>query len=153
MGRLARDRRGVSPAVGKSLAAGIALLYVAGMTGLLLGSVVPGYETAAGDELADRTLATAAGEIEGAVPGVDGNVTARTTAALPATIRDTGYRLVLSGRSLTLDHPADGIEATTQLAVPGDLAIRNSTIDSGSGLAVHVSGPVGNRTLTMEERQ
>lgn len=153
MGRLARDRRGVSPAVAKSLAAGIALLYVAGMTGLLLGTVVPGYETAAGDELADRTLATAAGEIEGAAPGVEGNVTTRATTDLPATIRNTGYRLVLSGRSLRLAHPADGIGATTRLSLPHNLTVRNSTIDSGAGLAVRVSGPVGNRTLTAEERR
>jgi hypothetical protein len=153
MDSLLSDTRGVSPVVGKSLAAGIALLYVAGMTGLLLGGVIPGYETSAGDELADRVLATATGEIERSVPQSDGEATARTEVDLPATIRDTSYRLVLSGRTLALDHPADGIGATTRLALPESLAVRNGTIDSGAGLVVVVSGSDGGRTLTVREQR
>jgi hypothetical protein len=151
MARLRRDDRGVTPVVGKFLAAGIALLYVAGMTGLLLGSVVPEYEETAGAELADRTLAAAAGDIEDAPPDVGGTATARLQTELPVTIEDASYRLVLSGRTLTLEHPADGIGGQTRLSLPGDLTVSDGTWHSGGQLVVQVSGPSDGRTLTIGE--
>lgn len=151
MARLRRDDRAVTPVVGKSLAAGIALLYVAGMTGLLLGSVVPEYEETAGAELADRTLAAAAGDIEDAPPDVGGTATTRLQVELPATIEDASYRLVLSGRTLTLAHPDEGIGGQTRLSLPEDLTVRDGTWHSGGRLVVQVSGPPDGRTLTIGE--
>jgi len=153
MDRLRSDDRGVSPVVGKTLAAGIAVLYVAGVTGLLLGGVVPGYQAAAGDEVGERVLATAAGTAENAVPAVDGSVESETTAALPATIRDSSYRLVLSNRTLELDHPEESIGAETRLSLPEGVSVENGTWQSGTELVVRVEGPATNRTLAIGEKR
>jgi len=149
--RLRRDTRGVSPVVGKALAAGITLLYVAGLTGLLLGGVVPEYETTAGDELADRVLATAAGDIEAAAPRTDGQAVARTEIDLPSTIRDASYRLVLRGQTLALDHPDGGIGGQLRLSLPNDVTVEGGTWHSGGPLVVRVSGPAGDRQLRIGE--
>lgn len=151
MGSFGRDDRAVAPVVEKSLAAGIALLYVAGMTGLLLGSVVPAYEEQAGEELADRVLATAAGEVEGTPPAVRGDATVRREVDLPATVADSGYRLVLSGRTLALEHPADGIGGETRLSLPAGVTVEGGTWDGGGALVVTVSGPADDRTLAIGE--
>lgn len=146
------DERGVSPAVGKSLAAGLTLLYVAGMTGLLLSGVVPEYETAAGDEVGERVLSTAAGEIERtATQPATGEVTVRRTVDLPPTLDDTGYRLVLSGETLELDHPDDRIGGQVRLSLPADLTVEPGTWESDGQLVVRVSGPSDSRTLRMGE--
>lgn len=151
MGSFGRDDRGVTPVVEKSLAAGIALLYVAGMTGLLLGGVVPAYEKQAGDELADRVLATAAGGIEGTPPAVRGDATVRRELELPATVEGSGYRLVLSGRTLVLDHPADGIGGETRLSLPAGATVEDGAWEGGGPLVVTVTGPVDDRTLAIGE--
>lgn len=145
--RLREDTRGVSAVVGKALAAGVALLYVAGMTGLLFGGVIPGYETTAGDELADRVLATAAGTVETAVPRADGTATARAAVDLPATIRDTSYRLELTGRTLALSHPDPGIGGQIRLSLPSNVTVEDATWHSGELFVVRVSGPAADRQL------
>jgi hypothetical protein len=146
-----RDDRGVTPVVEKSLAAGIALLYVAGMTGLLLGGVVPAYEGEAGDELADRVLATAASGIEGTPPTVQGDASVRREIELPTTVEGSGYRLVLSGRTLVLDHPADGIGGETRLSLPAAVTAEEGVWAGGGPLVVTVTGPVEDRTLAIGE--
>jgi len=148
---LIADSRGVTPVVGKSLAAGIALLYVAGMTGVLLGGVVPDYETAAGDELGERVLATAAGDIETTIPRTEGAATARADADLPGSIEDASYRLELSGRTLRLVHPSDGIGGRTWLSLPANVTVQDSTWHSGGALVVRVSGPPGERVVRIDE--
>lgn len=153
MGSVGRDDRAVTPVVGKSLAAGIALLYVASMTGLLLGGVVPAYETQAGDELADRVLATAAGDIEATPPDVQGEATVRREVELPATVEGASYRLVLSGRTLALDHPTDGIGGETRLSLPASLTVEEGTWESGGTVVVTVSGPADDRTLAIGESE
>jgi len=153
MGRqhsLRSDDRGVSSVVGKVLAIGISLLYIGAMTTLVFGSVVPEYRTATGQEMGDRVLATAAGSIEQAPPAVGGTVEAATAVELPATIRDSGYRLTVSGRTLELDHP-DGISAETRLSLPDDMTVQDGSWNSGGELLVAVSGPAGDRTLSIEE--
>ena len=149
MADLRRDDRAVTPVVAKSLAAGITLLYVAGMTGLLLGSVVPTYEETAGEELGDRVLATAAGGIEGTPPAVAGDATARRAIEVPSTIDGASYRLVLSGRTLALEHPADGIGGETQLSLPASVTAEESTWHGGGSLVVTVSGPADDRRLSI----
>lgn len=145
------DNRAVSPVVGKLLAAGIAVLYIASATGLLLGGVVPDYRAATGGELGERVLATAAGELERAIPATHGNVTVRVTRELPTTIAGQRYRLAVRNGTLRLDHPNDGLDARTRLSLPPTVTVVDDTWESGDPLAIHVRGPASNRTLSLTE--
>lgn len=149
MGSFRRDERGVSAVVGKTLAIGLALLYVAGMSSVLLGGVVPDYRTQAGAEVGDRVLATATDNIERAVPAVEGTVETRRTVSLPGTIRDSSYTLVVSNHTLVLDHPVDGIGDEMPLSLPANMTVEDGTWHSGDELVVRVIGPADNRTLTL----
>jgi len=151
MASLGSDERAVSPVVGKTLAAGIALLYVAGMGAVLFGGVVPDYRTASGAEVGERVLATAAGNVEAAVPAVDGTVDSETTVELPATIHSSGYRLVLSNRTLELVHPESGIDGKARLSLPKNVTALDGTYHSGDDLVIRIEGPATNRTLSIEE--
>lgn len=147
---LRRDERGMTPVVGKTLAIGIVLLYIGGMTTLLYGSVVPGYQAATGEELADRTLATAADEIEGSVPEATGEVNRTRRISLPDRIRDERYRLELSGERLRLEHPDREHSPESILSVPPDTTVADSSWKSGSKLEIRVTGPAANRTLRID---
>lgn len=142
----------MSPVVAKTLAVGLALLYVGGITAALLGGVVPGYETRAGAEMSERVVATAAGEIERAPPATDGHVDARKTITLPEMVANSGYTLELSNGtdSLALRHSDPALETETRLALPPNLEVHNGTVESGNEIVIHVSGPPDDRTLTME---
>lgn len=144
------DQRAMTPVVSKTLAIGIALLYVGTMTTLLFGSVVPGYQTATGEELADRTLAAATGEIEQSVTAADGRVDRTTTVDLPERIDESQYSLELTDDRLTLDHPDQHIGGETRLSLPPNLAIENGTWQSGNELRIRIIGSPDNRTLTIE---
>lgn len=144
-----RDDRALSSVVEKTLAAGIALLYIAGVTGLLLGGIVPGYQATAGAELGERTLATAAGELERTVPQVDGDVRATTTVSLPTQIDNAGYRLVLADGTLTLKRAGSTRQRERVLALPAGVVTEESTWTSGSDLLIRVEGPANNRTVTI----
>lgn len=148
---LVGDERGASAVVGKVLATGIAVMYIAGMTTLLLGGVVPDYRTASGAEIGDRVLATAAGEIEESVPAVEGQIELWTERSLPETIRDRQYELVLSGHTLTLTHPDPGIGAKLKLSLPQTVTVRNGTWSSRDRLVVSVHGTAGDRTIAFRE--
>lgn len=152
MGDLLTATRGMTPVVSKTLAIGITVLYIAGMTTVLLGGVVPEYETRTGAEVGERALATAAGEIEHASPTVDGHVETQSTVTLPTTIANSGYRLVLSNGTdrLALDHPDAAVETETQLSLPPNVTLRNTTVSSGT-ILITVTGPPEDRTLTVEE--
>lgn len=143
------DDRAVSAVVGKTLAIGLALLYVAGMTSVLYGGVVPEYRTQTGAEIADRVLATAASNLEQAPPAVEGTVETRSIVELPATIQQSSYTLVASNRTLTLDHPKRGIGAETRLGLPENVTVEDGTWHSGSDLVIHVRGPTEDRRLTV----
>jgi hypothetical protein len=112
------DDRAVVPAVGKALEASIVMLYIALVTTTLFGGVVPDYRVAAGQELADRTLSTAAHRVQGAVGPDVARSSARVRVDLPATIRSDGYRIRADGGDLVLDHPDGGIGSRTTLALP-----------------------------------
>lgn len=152
MADLRTATRGVTPVVAKTLAIGLAVLYIAGMTTALLGGVVPDYETRAGAELGERVLATAAGEIERAPSAADGRVETQTTVTLPETIANEGYRLVLANGTdrLRLDHPDPAIEMATRLSLPATVTPQNGTV-RGETVVITVSGPARDRTLTIEE--
>lgn len=145
------DQRAISPVVAKTLAAGLALLYVAGMTSVLLGGVVPSYETATADELSERALATAAQGIEGTVPAATGTVNTTRTVELPETIRDEHYRIELSNRTLQLDHPADRLDDSIRLSLPAGTATEAGTWRSSTTFRIRVSGPASNRTIRVEQ--
>lgn len=144
------DNRGLSPVVGKTLAATLAVLYVAGMTALLLNGPVPAGRTAAGGELGERVLATAAGHVESSIPGVDCRADTRTEVAMPATIRNAGYALELRGDRLVLDHPTDALDRETRLSLPANVTVADGDWESTGRLVVRVAGPPDNRTLWLE---
>jgi hypothetical protein len=144
------DNRGVSPVVGKTLAASIAVLYIAGMTALLLNGPVPAGRTAAGGELGERVLATAGGHVESAVPDSERAVAVTTAVPMPATIRDASYTLELRGGRLVLDHPVDALDRETRLALPANVTVADGTWQSTDRLVVRVAGPPDNRTLWLE---
>lgn len=149
MGDLRGDQRGLSPVVEKTLAAGIALLYIAGTTALVYGGLVPAYEQASGDELSDRVLATAAGTIEATPPAVDGRVDGHRTVELPRTIDGDRYEIVVDEDRLRLKHPDDRLGAETSLSLPPDVTV-TGRYESGDPLLVTVTGPADNRTLTID---
>lgn len=155
MGEFGTATRGMTPVVGKTLAIGLAVLYIAGMTTALLGGVVPTYETRAGGELSERVLATTAGEIERSPPAVDGHVESQTTVTLPPSIADSNYRLVLSNGTdrLVLDHPDPAIESETRLSLPASVTPQNATVSGGGDIVITVRGPPEDRTLQLEEAE
>lgn len=143
------DNRATAPVVGKVLAAGLAVLYIAATTSLLLGGVVPEYRTAAGDELAGRVLATAADRVERAVPDTDEHVDVEVRVDLPDTIRDAGYRLVLQNGTLRLDHPEDALDTRIRLSLPSKVRTKRSARESDLPVVIHVTGPASNRTVVL----
>jgi hypothetical protein len=142
--------RAVAPVVGKLLAAGIAVLFIAGTTSTLLGGVVPAYRDGAGDELAERVLAETAANVERAVPETDAAVDVRIRVDLPASIREAGYALVLRNGTLVLDHPDERLGARTELLLPAEVRTARSRWESGGPLVVRVVGPGANRTVALE---
>lgn len=153
MADLARDERGVSPVVSKTLAIGLAVLYVAGITTVLAGGVVPDYRTQAGDEVGERVLATAAASVERAPPAVDGTVRTRTTVDLPETIRGATYTIVVSNRTMTLVHPQQGIHVETTISLPANVTVVEGRWHSGGQLVVEVTGSHGDRTLRIPDER
>ncbi|MEF8781790.1 MAG: hypothetical protein V5A39_14105 [Haloarculaceae archaeon] len=143
------DSRAVAPVVGKLLAAGLAVLYIAGMTSLLLGGVVPEYRTQTADELSERVLADAAAHVERSVPDTRSDVDVRLRRDLPATIRDASYRLVLRNDTLILDHPDDMLDSRTSLSMPSNVTTVESSWESGDDLMVRVAGTSTNRTVEL----
>jgi hypothetical protein len=118
--------RGLAPVVGKTLEAGIALLYVAGLVVALHGGVLPDYRAAAGAEVSDRTLATAADRIEAAVPPRSRVAGATLTVDLPDTIASAVYRLRVRDGVLVLDHPDPDLSGRLRLALPDRVAVKGS---------------------------
>ena len=110
--------RAVVPSIGKALEASLVLLYVALLSTALYGGLVPDYRAAAGNELADRTVATAAHEVRSAVPPPATNVRAEHSVDLPETIADDGYRIRAEDGTLVLDHPDRAIDARARPALP-----------------------------------
>ncbi len=112
-----RDRA-VVPATSKALEASLVLLFVALLSTALYGGLVPDYRSAAGEELADRTLATAAHEVRAAVPPPATNARAVRRVELPDTIRGEPYRIAARNGSLRLSHPDRAVGAEARLALP-----------------------------------
>lgn len=145
------DNRAVSPVVEKTLATTIVVLYIGAMTTLFVGGIVPDYRGATGQEIAERTHATVLAEIETTIPETEARTTAQTRLEVPATIRATGYDLVLDGGELRLEHPADSIGVRSRVWTPDDVTIADSRVDSGADLLIVLEGAGGDRTLTLRE--
>jgi hypothetical protein len=123
--------RAATPAVGKALEVALLVLLVALLTTTLFGGVLPTYRTAAGAELADRTLARSATAVERAVP-VDGDAyrtfehTRRVD--LPGEIRGDRYAVRAddtTGR-LRLVHPRAGVGGAVRPALPNGTTLAGS---------------------------
>lgn len=112
------DNRAVTPVVEKAITMGVVVLFVGGMTTTLFAGVVPTYRDAVGSEMAERTLAMAAEEIERAVPPNATAVRSTRRVDLPPTIRGAGYAIRVDGGELVLDHPRSGVGGRTTLALP-----------------------------------
>ncbi len=147
--RFARADRAVSPTVGKALELGVVVLYVSLLVTALYGGVVPTYRTAAGDELADRTLAAAADRIEAAVPSDATRVRRTVRLDAPETLRGAGYYLRVRNRTLALDHPDPAVGGRTRLALPDD-AVVSGNVSSRDDPAVRVRGDPAGTTVRLE---
>lgn len=146
------DDRAVAPAVGKTLEIGLGVLVIALLTSTLYGSIVPTYRTAAGDELADRTLAEAVASTESTVPPPSVTATATATLTLPATIRGSTYGIIANGTALELQHPHPGIRSRAPLVVSNRVTtvigswrstdpLRIVARGNQSGITITIGGP------------
>jgi hypothetical protein len=133
-------RRGVAPATSKLLEVALVVLYIGLMSTTLYGGVVPDYRSAAGDEVAERTLATASQRVQQAVPPAGAHVRASARVDLPATIRGRHYQVHVRGRRLVLEHPSLDVEATTWLALPDSVVRMSGSWSSDATARVVVRG-------------
>lgn len=131
------DNRAVTPVVGKVLEVGIVVLYIALLTTALYGTIVPGYRAAAGEQVAERTLATATERVQQAVPPEARAVDVRVRVDLPDTIAGDRYRIRADGRALVLDHPG-GLGGRARLAVPDSVVRVEGTWHSDETAFVRV---------------
>lgn len=132
--------RAVAPAVGKALELALVLLYVGLVTTALFGGVVPEYRTSAADGVADRTLASAAQHVQGAVPPNATVVDARERVELPDRIRGRSYEVRVEDRTLVLDHPHPAVGARAPLALPEAVVAVSGRWASGEPALVVVEG-------------
>jgi len=146
--------RAAAPVVGKVLEVGLVVLFVGAVTATLYGGVVPDFRAAAGDEVADRTVAAAAQRVQAAVPPNGTAVGARAEVTLPETIESRSYRIVVRGRTLVLEHPNPDVAASARLALPESVVNVSGSWDSqrrawivvertSGGLAVRLEGGDG----------
>lgn len=150
-GRARPCQRGVTPAVGKSLEVGLVVLFVALLTTVLLGGVVPDYRRGADARLGDRVLAAAGGEVESAVPSTvrTGSVETRHSVDLPARIGGHNYELRVAGRDLVLDHPDPGVGGRLRLVLPDRVDRLTGRWQSGTETVVVVRGDSDGLVVTL----
>jgi len=147
---LKADERALSPVVEKTFASGLAILYISSMMGLLLGGVVPAYDSATSEEVSERTLATAATHVEDAIPDTDGDVTVSKTVELPGSIQNTGYRLTLDGETLALEHPDAAVEQETTVALGEQVESAAGDV-SGGTVVIQVEGDADDRIVRLTD--
>lgn len=133
-----RHDRAMSPVVGKALEASLVVLFVGLLTAVLFGNVVPSYRTAAGQELAERTVAGAVDRVEASIPPAAHDATVRRRADLPGTIAGAAYRVRVDGGRLVLEHPDPDIRGSARLALPDRVATVRGTWESGGEQTVAV---------------
>lgn len=128
----------MSPVVGKAMEATLVVLYIGLVTTVLYGGVVPEYRSTAGDQIADRTLADAATDIEATVPPATLHAEAETEVDLPPTIAGTAYRLTVRGDHLVIQHPDPKIDQSVPLVLPDRVVSVSGTWESGDTATVRV---------------
>lgn len=146
-----RDRRGVTPAVAKSLELGITVLFVALVTTVSLAGVVPEYRQATDARVGDRVLAAASGEIATGLPPATRSVTSRYRVDVPATIGGQGYALRVDGRDLVLDHPEPAVAGRLRLGMPARVTRVEGRWDSGAETFVVVTGDQDGLVVTLQD--
>jgi hypothetical protein len=110
----------------------------------IYGGVLPDFRTAAGERVADRTLATASQRVQQSIPPEATAVAGRTRVDLPATIRGDAYAIRADGSTLVLEHPDAGIASRSRLALPGHVTRVEGRWESGDrALVVVRSGEDG----------
>lgn len=132
------DARGAVPVVSKALEAALVVLYIGLVTAALYGGVVPEYRAAAGGEVAERTVAGAAADVESAVPPGAVAADVRAEVELPATIAGAAYRVRADGDRLVLEHPDPAVGASAPLVLPDRVASVEGTWESGGTAHVRV---------------
>lgn len=137
--RLSSAERALSPVVGKTMEVALVTLFVALLTSTLYGGVVPGYRTAAADEVGDRTLAAAAERVETAVPPDAMAVDSEARVDLPRTLRGAQYRLRANGSTLALDHPNDALDGRVSLSLPEAVVSVSGSWESDDTTVVEVT--------------
>lgn len=130
--------RAVSPVVGKALEATIVVLYLGLVTATLYGGAVPEYRTAAGQEVAERTAANAATEIQDAVPPGTVVAATRVEVELPATVAGEAYRITVDGDRLVLEHPDPDVATSVPLVLPARVENVSGSWESGDSTHVRV---------------
>jgi len=148
---LSGDERGVTPSVGKAMEAGIVVLFVALLSTILLGGLVPDYRAATGAQLGDRVLATASQEIERAIPPTARAVDTRRTVELPSAIVGEGYEVRTDGRWLVLDHPNAAVSGRIRLVLPASVDRVKGTWESGAETVVTVRGDENRLAVELTE--
>lgn len=124
--------RAISPVIGKSMEATLVVLYIGLVTTALYGGAVPEYRAEAGSEVAERTLADTATDIEAAIPPEATTATVTREIELPATIAGEAYRIHADDDRLVLDHPNPSVEATAPLMLPERVVAVSGTWQSGA---------------------
>lgn len=133
------DGRAMSPAVGKAIEVTIVVLYVGLVGAVVYGGAVPAYQTAAGEEVAERTLADAATDIESAVPPEARDAEVSVDVELPGAIDGAAYRIAVIDRRLVLEHPNPAIATEVELVLSERVVEISGTWESGEKANVRVT--------------
>jgi len=151
----AGDDRALSSVVGKSLELGLLALYVSLLVSTFYGGVVPDYRTAVGGEVADRTAASVATNVEESVPATDDgvvDVAVTHEVDVPRTVRGDPYVLRLSDGALELDHPDDRLSRSVPLSLPPGVARVEGEVRSGATVVVVVESTPDGLVVRLEAR-
>jgi hypothetical protein len=131
--------RAMSPVVGKATEAMLVVLYISLVATTFYGGAIPEYRASAGDEIADRTIASAAVDVESAVPPATTVATVRTDVDIPATIAGDAYRISAESNRLVLEHPNPSVEANAPLVLPERVVEVSGTWQSGESTSIRVT--------------
>ncbi|MES3518488.1 MAG: hypothetical protein PPP58_12580 [Natronomonas sp.] len=141
--------RAVTPIVGKALEAAIVVFYIALLTTILYGSVVPEYRAVAGTEVADRTVADVATDVEAAVPPEAFAADVTVAVELPRTIDGSEYRIQAVGERLRLEHPNPDLGVEVTLSLPGHVDSVSGEWHSDDPAEINVTTADGTTEVTL----
>lgn len=142
--------RAMSPVVGKATEAALVVLYVGLVTTALYGGAVPEYRAAAGGEIAERTAAGAAVDVESAVPPEAVVVEIETEIELPATIAGEAYRIHGEEDRLVLEHPDPAVSTAIPLVLPERVVDVSGVWRSGEPAHAHVTTTDGGLEVRLQ---